>query len=107
MTAAAKNTSYIDLMRESCENVAGQIQDKNKTEKRRGGNKKGRKEESIEEKRIGEETREEKTREKRIGQETREERRGGNKREEEEMRGEKRIGNVKHKLHFAPTVEYF
>lgn len=30
VTAASKNTTCIDLMRESCENVARQNQDKNK-----------------------------------------------------------------------------
>lgn len=37
MTAAAKNTVYIDLMRESCEDVARQKEDKERREEKRRG----------------------------------------------------------------------
>lgn len=47
VTAAAKNTPYIDLMRESCENVAGQSQDKKNLRKE----EEKRREEKIKKKR--------------------------------------------------------
>lgn len=43
VTAAAKNTPYMDLMRESCEYVAGQSQDKkNRARERREEERRGR-----------------------------------------------------------------